>query len=141
MKHVLRVMMLSILVSGCGTLATLTQQEPQAAVDSSDQTVDVPENAVRLVIETVTPTADESGQPALQVSGYQNHGCDEPIEVTQTLMDTTIAVEIYQVLPPNARCPRNIIPYEAVIPLTVPLTRGAVYTIDVNGTVMEFTAP
>lgn len=97
-------------------------------------------NNVPLVIEAVEVLVLESYpmQLTLQVSGYQQDGCQAPVQVTQSRDGSTVIVQVYRTMLPGAMCPQVIQSYEASIKLEGGYESGD-YTIRVNDFVVELT--
>ena len=88
---------------------------------------------VPLVIENVEVQVMESYpmQIALHVTGYQQDGCQTPIQVEQRRDGNTVHVRIYRQMDPAAICPAVIVPYDATIQLEGGFENGT-YTFLVN---------
>jgi hypothetical protein len=113
---------------------------PVIVTQQAGGTMTIPDDATLLEVETLESFVDASGRILLNVRGSMVNECRVPFETLQALVGTTIYVRIYQVITEDVRCGRNILRYDEVIPLTVPLTRGEIYTVDVNNTRVQLTA-
>lgn len=90
---------------------------------------------VPLVIESVDVIALESDpmQLRLNVTGYQQDGCEFPVLVRQRRAGNTVVVEIFREFPTTVEmdCPQAIVPYEETIFLDGGFESGD-YVIRVN---------
>ena len=93
-----------------------------------------------LVIEAVEVRVLESYpmQLTLQVKGYQQDGCQSPVQVAQSRDGSTVIVQVYRTMLPGAICPQVIQSYEASIKLEGGYESGD-YTIRVNDFIVEIT--
>jgi hypothetical protein len=85
------------------------------------------------VIESVDALILESFpmQLQLRVTGYQPDGCDFPVQVEQSIVGTTITVNIFRSVPLAVICPAMILTYDETIAIEGTFT-GGIYTIIVN---------
>ncbi len=93
-----------------------------------------------LVIEAVDVLVLESYpmQLTLQVSGYQQDGCQAPVQVAQSRDGNTVIVQVYRTMLPGAMCPQVIQSYEASIKLEGGFESGD-YSIRVNDFIVDIT--
>jgi len=91
-----------------------------------------------IVIESVDAVVMESFpmQVSLTVTGYQQDGCQFPVNVEQRREGNRVYVDIYREVEPDVMCPMVIISYEANIRLDGGFEPGS-YEIRVN----DFTLP
>ena len=87
------------------------------------------------VIERVDVVASAS-HFEVTVAGYQPDGCDFPVVVEQGRDGNQINIKIYRNVPLAVLCAQILVPYLDTIRVEGPFEPG-VYTIDVNGTVVE----
>lgn len=91
----------------------------------------------RPVIEAVEVQVSPLGVGYVNVSGYHTEGCGVPVRVVQHRVGRMVFVDIYREWDADDICSAMTVPYEATIRLEGLFTPGA-YTMDVNGTVVDF---
>lgn len=133
--------LLSLLLAAFMGVRTVPADMPVQPVTPTPLTVipgenDEPMMIMPLVIEQVEVQVLESFpmQLVVNVSGYQQDGCEYPITVTQQNDGSTITIAIERMLPLAVMCPAVIIPYENSIAIEGGF-EGGTYTIDVNGVI------
>ncbi|MCU0496042.1 MAG: hypothetical protein MUF87_01680 [Anaerolineae bacterium] len=67
----------------------------------------------------------------VQVIGYIQDGCSDPVQMLQRLEGQTIYVDLFRVIPSGQNCPRNIVDYNETHTLNYAI--DSTYTVIVNG--------
>jgi hypothetical protein len=77
-------------------------------------------------------------QVTITVTGYHPDGCRVPTQVRQQfdVINNTLNVHIYRVVPIDVMCPAVIENFTLTIPLEIAISEGVSYTINVNGTLV-----
>jgi hypothetical protein len=134
-------MLLALLIGGFMAFLTLSVSPAVAPVEPSvieGQGGGVSDSFQSLtVVERVDVVATAS-HFEVTITGYQPDGCDFPVVVEQSRDGNQINIKIYRNVPLAVLCAQNLVPYLDTIRVEGPFEPG-VYTIDVNGTVVEVT--
>ncbi len=126
-------LLLSIVLVGCGALADASEKPLPDQSDPSDLArVD----EIQLQIMESFPV-----QVAVVAKGNLSDGCTEIDEINQTFDDetNTFSVEITTDRPADAVCTQALVPFEERISLEVRGLPAGTYTVDVNGVTETFT--
>lgn len=67
----------------------------------------------------------------VQVIGYIQDGCSDPVQVLQRLDGQTLYLDLFRVIPAGQNCPRNIVDYNETHSLDYAI--DSTYSVIVNG--------
>lgn len=84
---------------------------------------------------------EDPAQIEITVSGYHPDGCKGRARIEQARDGDTVMVKIYRLIGADQACPAMTRPYQATILLDGTFEAGPIYTINVNGYLLEVSLP